>query len=67
MFLATTEGKCNTSSLDLVLGFTFGRYVFVSNSKKYDLGNKQKNDTDCRQLDCKLCDLIYFISSVHIL
>ena len=30
------------------------------NCKKYDLVNKQI-DTDCRQLDCKLCDLIYLL------
>ena len=28
--------------------------------KKYDLVNKQI-DTDCRQLDCKLCDSIYLL------
>ena len=30
------------------------------NCKKYDLVNKQI-DTDCRQRDSKLCDLIYLL------
>ena len=33
------------------------------NCKKHDLVNKQI-DTDCRQLDCKLCDLIFLLAAL---